>query len=300
MPPKKNPKSSQRQSRKTTPSISAGKTTPSISTEKTTSTSRGNTTSSTPNSHDSKCENVTCPKTKMCNPASGKCVLRTGTIGRKILKDLKELDAIKKQLRDLERESHISGPMIQRIQDLGSDDPEIRERSMQVLSNETNPRLKTFLRKYSHILIFGLATVSAATLAYALGHPHVQAIVSQTSSPQSKDLIVKDMASLMTTGTSLSQHISEGAPESYTVYENILKALDSTSEKPGDLLLAAFEGLKKDPTVCTEGWGSVYVDKFVNLFQRHMVTMVSLGENTQNIHGWIQAFTKMRTMCARK
>ena len=286
MPPKKTPKSSsKRQSRKTTPSISTGKTTPSIST--------GKTTSSTPNSHDSKCDNVTCPKTKMCNPASGKCVLRTGTIGHKILKDLKELDAIKKHLHDIARESHISGPMIQRIQDLGSDDPEIREHSMQILSNETNPRLKTFLRKYSHILIFGLATVSAATLAYALGHPQVH-VPSQTSSPQ------KDVTSLLTTGTTLSEHISEGAPEKYTVYDNILKALDSTSEKPGDLLLAAFEGLKKDPTVCTEGWGSVYVDKFVNLFQRHMVTMISLGENTQNIHGWIQAFTKMRTMCARK
>jgi hypothetical protein len=34
----------------------------------------------------SKCEDIKCPKTKICNPSTGRCVLKSGKIGKQLQK----------------------------------------------------------------------------------------------------------------------------------------------------------------------------------------------------------------------
>ena len=43
-----------------------------------------------------KCQNIVCPKTKICNPSTGKCVLRTGKVGVEVIYKNSTIESDKK------------------------------------------------------------------------------------------------------------------------------------------------------------------------------------------------------------
>lgn len=126
----------------------------------------------------SKCSTVKCSRDKICNPDSGKCVLRTGAIGKKLLEATGVIKKVDKKIERLRHDPRVSEDVKHHIEDLASTDPQVREHAEEILVEEikTNPSLweylseytkqLTKLRPYLPYITTGLAVVGASAIYF--------------------------------------------------------------------------------------------------------------------------------------
>jgi hypothetical protein len=270
----------------------------------------------------SKCDNVTCPSNKICNPPTGKCVLKTGAIGKKILEGAKMLKEADRKLERLE--AHAPPEIKEYLRDLRSEDPETRDVAERALEKESrkNSAMLTFLKAYYKELILILvpfmiyqmgigpwvsrsitgwyATKQDMQMAAAAGPlvPYVRTSMQFVEECLSKTGI----STAWTTFWGFTKSMfKDSVPEPYQWYEYALESLKAPGPpKDHKLLLSVYKGLEKDIKMnkCVPGQPAVqFANKFEKMLRgvRHDIDL--RGGTTTNIDTWIQAFARLKSLC---
>jgi len=213
----------------------------------------------------SKCSTVKCSRDKICNPDSGKCVLRTGAIGKKLLEATVVIKKVEKKIEKLNRMTPVSENVKRRVEDLGSDDPDTRKKAEKVLLEEGKKNEWTWEYIIKMALMVSPIILSGAAIAIVLmgKQREAQKLATDFAAFQKnmelaplvgqrlpRVKMMKDALRWISFGT---RRLPEKYMGAYDVLKSLPGPLDTTFTLDVEGIKKVASTLGKDPDVCKPG-----------------------------------------------
>lgn len=264
-----------------------------------------------------KCDGVKCPPTKVCNPDTGKCVLRTGAVGKRLLEKAKALQKMDRELDLIEAEAPTK-EIKQQLRDLRSKDPQKQAAAESILKNEIkykNLAVIKFLQKYYLKMMGILLAFAVYQLGYtywarqsALGATSAIAEV-QLAAEAGKHMPLWRMGRQLcfnswTSLKKIGRLVRPSLPKEYKLYEDALLALSQTgSNKDTKVLAKVWTGLRNQivaqKTCDPDHPALILTSRFINELKdiRHHIFLNGRHTEVVVADSWIEGFSKLMTLC---